>query len=101
LLNPDDMKEHGWKAGDRLDITSHFPNRGQDELRLAPRFLAVPYEIPRRCAATYFPEANVLVPIESVALRSNTPTSKAIVVSFVLSRFHEDGVRNQEANALG
>jgi molybdopterin-dependent oxidoreductase alpha subunit len=101
LLNPDDMKEHGWKAGDRLDITSHFLNRGQDELRLARRFLAVPYEIPRRCAATYFPEANVLVPIESVALRSNTPTSKAIVVSFVLSRFHEDGVRNQEANALG
>jgi hypothetical protein len=45
----------------------------------------VPYEIPRRSVATYFPEANVLVPIGSVALRSNTPTSKAVVVSFAVS----------------
>jgi molybdopterin-dependent oxidoreductase alpha subunit len=90
LINPDDMKQQGWKAGDRLDITSHFRNNGQEELRIAPRFLAVPYEIPRRCAATYFPEANVLVPIESVALRSNTPTSKAIVVSFAPSKYKDD-----------
>jgi len=85
LINPHDMKEQGWKAGDRLDITSHFCNEGKDELRAARRFLAVPYEIPRRCVATYFPEANVLVPIVSVALRSNTPTSKAVVVSLALS----------------
>jgi molybdopterin-dependent oxidoreductase alpha subunit len=90
LINPDDMKQQGWKVGDRLDITSHFRNNGQEELRIAPRFLAVPYEIPRRCAATYFPEANVLVPIESVALRSNTPTSKAIVVSFAPSKYEDD-----------
>jgi len=48
--------------------------------------VVVPYEIPRRCVATYFPEANVLVPIGSVALRSNTPTSKAVIVSFARSR---------------
>jgi hypothetical protein len=47
--------------------------------------VAVPYDIPRRCAASYFPEANVLVPIDSVALRSNTPTSNAVVVTFALS----------------
>jgi hypothetical protein len=58
-------------------------------LRRAPRFVLVPYEIPRRCVATYFPEANVLVPIGSVALRSNTPTSKAVVVSFSLSRLDD------------
>ena len=57
-------------------------------------FLAVPYEIPRRCVATYFPEANVLVPIDSVAEGSNTPTSKAIVVSFVLSSDRGDSVSN-------
>ncbi len=33
------------------------------------------------CAA-YFPEANVLVPLDSVADGSNTPTSKSIVVRF-------------------
>ena len=81
LLNPEDMKGQGWKAGDQLDITSHFRNEGKEELRQAPQFVVVPYDIPRRCVATYFPEANVLVPIDSVALRSNTPTSKAIVVT--------------------
>ncbi len=93
FIHPEDLKELGCKAGDRLDITSHYLNHGNEEKRMAPRFLAVPYEIPRRCVATYFPEANVLVPIESVALKSNTPTSKAIVVSLALSRFHDD-VRN-------
>jgi molybdopterin-dependent oxidoreductase alpha subunit len=99
LLNAADMKEHGWKAGDLLDITSHYRNNGKLELRRAPRFVAVPYEIPRRCAASYFPEANVLVPIDSVALRSNTPTSKAIVVTFALSRATVEPVR--EASLTG
>ena len=85
LMNAEDMKEQGWQAGELLDITSHFRNGGTEERRQALRFLPVPYEIPRRCAASYFPEANVLVPIDSVALRSNTPTSKAIVVSFARS----------------
>jgi hypothetical protein len=41
----------------------------------------IPYDIPRRCAACYFPEGNVLVPVNSVAERSNTPTSKYIVIT--------------------
>ncbi|MGC1645498.1 MAG: FdhF/YdeP family oxidoreductase [Candidatus Sulfotelmatobacter sp.] len=89
LMNPDDMQENGWKAGELLDITSHFRNDGNQELRRAPRFVVVPYEIPRRCVATYFPEANVLVPIGSVALRSNTPASKAVIVSFSFSRLDD------------
>jgi hypothetical protein len=48
---------------------------------VAERFVVVDYPIPQGCAATYFPEANVLVPIESVAERSNTPTSKFVVIS--------------------
>jgi hypothetical protein len=40
----------------------------------------VRYDLPRRCAATYFPEANPLVPLDSVADRSNTPTSKSVVI---------------------
>ena len=85
LIHPEDLKERGWNPGDRLDITSHFRAEGVEELRTAYSFTAVPYDIPRRCLATYFPEANVLVPIHSVALRSNTPTSKAIVVSLARS----------------
>jgi anaerobic selenocysteine-containing dehydrogenase len=40
----------------------------------------VAYDIPQRCIATYFPEANVLVPIGAVAERSNTPVYKTVVV---------------------
>ena len=43
--------------------------------------MVAPYEIPRGCAATYFPEANVLVPIDSVAEVSNTPTSKFVLIT--------------------
>jgi hypothetical protein len=48
---------------------------------VARRFVVVPYNIPRRCAATYFPEANVLVPVDSFAEKSRTPTSKSVVIS--------------------
>ena len=41
----------------------------------------MPYSIPRRSAATYFPETNVLVPVRSVADKSNTPVSKSVVIS--------------------
>lgn len=82
FMNPADLAEHGWRQGDRLDITSHFPGPDGEERRTARSFLVVPYEIPRRCVAAYFPEANALVPIRSVARVSNTPTSKAVVVSF-------------------
>ena len=90
LINPDDMDEQGWKAGERLDITSHFRNGGKEELRSARCFVAVPYDIPRRCVATYFPEANALVPIGSVVKRSNTPTSKMVIVSLAPSQIHGD-----------
>jgi hypothetical protein len=40
----------------------------------------VPYAIPRGCAATYYPETNVLVPIDTVAEKSNTPVSKLVII---------------------
>ena len=77
FLNEDDMREQGLEKGDAVDLIS----QSDGTLRVAPRFLCVPYSIPRRCCATYFPEANVLVPIGSVAKTSNTPTSKSVIVS--------------------
>jgi len=81
LLNEDDMKERALAQGDVVDLTSHF----HGEERVAPRFIALPYAIPPGCAATYFPEANVLVAIESVAEKSNTPVSKSVVISVAKS----------------
>jgi hypothetical protein len=60
-----------------VDLTSHF----EGEERTARHFMVAPFAIPRRCAATYFPEGNVLVPINSAADRSNTPTSKSILIT--------------------
>ena len=51
------------------------------EERVAHRFIVVPYNIPETNCATYFPEANVLVPIGSVAEKSNTPTSKSVAIT--------------------
>ena len=77
MMNPDDIRELGLTAGQVVDLTSHF----QGEERVARRFIVVSYPIPRRCAATYFPETNVLVPIGSVAERSNTPVSKFVIIT--------------------
>jgi molybdopterin-dependent oxidoreductase alpha subunit len=77
LMNEDDVRELGLLPGQVVDLASHF--RG--ERRVARQFRVVAYPIPRRCAATYFPETNVLVPIDSVAERSNTPTSKFVVIT--------------------
>jgi molybdopterin-dependent oxidoreductase alpha subunit len=77
LLNAEDIREQNLRAGQIVDLTSHF----EGETRTARRFVVVPYQIPPRCAATYFPETNVLVPIGSVAEKSNTPTSKYVIIS--------------------
>jgi molybdopterin-dependent oxidoreductase alpha subunit len=77
FLNREDMLAANLHEGDRVDLISHF----EGEERLARHFAVVPYSIPRRCAATYFPETNVLVPIRSVAEKSNTPVSKSVVIS--------------------
>ena len=77
FLNAEDIKEQGLSAGQVVDLISHF----EGETREVRRFLVVPYKIPRRCAATYFPEANPLVPVRSVADKSNTPASKSVVIS--------------------
>jgi molybdopterin-dependent oxidoreductase alpha subunit len=78
FMNPDDVKEAGLTQGQIVDLTSHF---GEGEKRSARHFQIAPYPIARGCTATYFPEGNVLVSINSVAERSNTPTSKFVVIS--------------------
>ena len=77
FLNKEDVESSGFKAGQKVDLVSHF----EGEERTARHFAVVPYDIPRGCAATYFPEANVLVPLGQVAEKSNTPASKSVVIS--------------------
>ena len=77
FMNAEDVAAAGLKRGQLVDLTSHY----EDEERTVIGFQVVPYNIPRGCVATYFPEGNALVSINSVAERSNTPTSKFVIVS--------------------
>lgn len=76
-----DLAAQGFVAGQWVDITSHW----QGVTRRAERFLLVEYDIPPGCLASYFPETNALVPLESFAERARTPASKSIPVSLSLS----------------
>lgn len=77
LMNESDIAARGLKQGEVVDVTSHF----DDRQRHAKSFIVVPYPIPKDCAATYFPEANVLVPVKSTAKKSNCPTSKSVIIT--------------------
>jgi len=77
FLNPLDMEQLNLKAGQIVDIYSHF----EGEIRKAPSFAVVPYTIARRSAAAYYPETNVLIPIRSVAAKSNQPAAKCIRIT--------------------
>ncbi len=77
FLNPEDMEAGNLRPGQVVDIYSHF----EGEVRKAPRFAIVPYAIARRSAAAYYPETNVLIPIRSVAAKSNQPAAKCIRIT--------------------
>ena len=79
FINPRDMKAIGAKPGDRVDVVSDYDDGIE---RIATDFRFVPYDIPRGSIAGYYPELNVLVPLGSAGLESDTPTSKSIMVSF-------------------
>ena len=81
FMNALDMSERGLKTRDVVDMTSHFNTTKRTSLN----WIVVPYEIPRGNLAAYFPEANELVPLDSTADISNTPTSKWIEVSISTS----------------
>jgi molybdopterin-dependent oxidoreductase alpha subunit len=76
FVNPEDVASLGLSDADVVDIVSIW----DDGERRASGFRIVSYPTPRGSAAAYYPETNVLVPLDSTAAESNTPTSKSIVI---------------------
>ncbi|MBJ24129.1 MAG: hypothetical protein CMB64_05600 [Euryarchaeota archaeon] len=76
FMNSDDIESSNLDSNSTVDITSLF--KGKE--RTSKSWHLVPYDIPPGNVATYFPEANELIPLESVAIGSNTPTSKSVRV---------------------
>ncbi|MDQ3291507.1 MAG: molybdopterin-dependent oxidoreductase, partial [Bacteroidota bacterium] len=79
MMNPEDIEEAGLQKNDIVNLVSMYKGK----VRIAHKFIVVPINIARRCVATYFPEANVLVPIDQVAAGSNTPASKSVVIKIM------------------
>ncbi|MER6214983.1 FdhF/YdeP family oxidoreductase [Streptomyces sp. NPDC001272] len=79
LVHPDDAAELGLADGSYTDLVSEWRDGVE---RRAPGFRVVHYPTARGCAAAYYPETNVLVPLDSTADTSNTPASKSVVVRF-------------------
>src|SRR5439155_22689879 len=77
FVNPDDLSELRLVDGARVDIVSAGPDGAE---RRAAAFRVVADPTARGCAAAYFPEANVLVPLDATAAGSNTPASKDIII---------------------
>ncbi|MBT2504514.1 FdhF/YdeP family oxidoreductase [Streptomyces sp. ISL-98] len=77
LVNPDDARDLGLADGAYTDLVSEWKDGVE---RRAPGFRVVHYPTARGCAAAYYPETNVLVPLDSTADTSNTPASKSVIV---------------------
>ncbi len=80
FINPDDLDELGLVDGQSVDV---FTDWTDDVERALRGYRVVSYPTAKGCAAAYFPEANVLVPLDSASIASNTPVSKAVLVRVV------------------
>ena len=76
FVAPADLEARDLHDRQVVDLISEW----HDGERIAEAFTIVAFDLPLGNAAAYFPEANALVPLDSVADRSNTPTSKSIVI---------------------
>ncbi|MER7985819.1 FdhF/YdeP family oxidoreductase [Streptomyces noursei] len=83
LVNPDDAGQLGFADGAYVDLISEWTDGSE---RRAPGFRVVHYPTARGCAAAYYPETNVLVPLDHTADTSNTPASKSVVVRLEAAR---------------
>ncbi|MFF5721068.1 FdhF/YdeP family oxidoreductase [Streptomyces buecherae] len=77
LVHPEDARERGLADGAYADLVSEWRDGSE---RRAPGFRVVHYPTARGCAAAYYPETNVLVPLDATADTSNTPASKSVVI---------------------
>jgi anaerobic selenocysteine-containing dehydrogenase len=73
----------GIADGDVVDLVGIADDRVE---RRVARFRVVSYPTTRGCAAAYYPETNPLVPLDSQAEESGTPTSKSVLIRLVPHR---------------
>ncbi|MFF6883086.1 FdhF/YdeP family oxidoreductase [Streptomyces sp. NPDC012421] len=77
FMNRADMRERGITELAPVDITATARNGSR---RSVHGYLAVPYDIPRGCAAGYMPEMNVLCALGDYSTQSDQPIMKHLKV---------------------
>ena len=80
FMNEDDMAQSGLEHGDRVDIETALPGSVQ---RLED-ITVVAYSIAPGSVGAYYPEANVLVPLDYLDKDSGTPSYKSVPVRLIL-----------------
>jgi molybdopterin-dependent oxidoreductase alpha subunit len=92
FISAEDQRELGFADGEVVDIVSEWEDGVE---RRVEDFRLVEYSTPKGCVATYYPESNALVPLDSTALHSNQPTYKWIVVR--IERGRQSAAPDQDA----
>ena len=82
FMSESDMSARGLEHGDLVDIETIAPGR---DLRLKGLTAIAYANIARGSVAAYYPEANVLVPLDFIDQESGTPSYKSIPVRVVRS----------------
>jgi molybdopterin-dependent oxidoreductase alpha subunit len=78
FAHPDDLVAIRDRLGERVDIVGLHAD---GVTRRAEDFRLVPFDMPRGAVAGYYPELNVLVPLSTFGEKSDTPTSKSVLVT--------------------
>ena len=81
FMNRHDMAERGLKDGQLVTLESDADD-GQS--RSLSGLIVTPYDIPRGCLGAYYPECNVLIPVEHHAEESHVPAAKSVPVRFAV-----------------
>ncbi len=93
LMHEADMAEAGLAKG---DIAAMVTDVDDGQTRRLGGLTVLPFNIPRGTVASYFPECNVLVPIDHHDELSKTPASKSVPV-----RIERDAQQAQTTGAEG
>ncbi|HEV7343668.1 MAG TPA: FdhF/YdeP family oxidoreductase [Sphingopyxis sp.] len=80
FINAEDMAEAGIAEGEIVALES---DAGDGRRRRRDGLIATPYAIPRGCLGAYYPECNLLMPLDHHAEESHVPAAKSVPVRIV------------------
>jgi len=100
FVNAQDLSERGLASGDLVDVVAVGPDGVEAGPGATMRgFTAVAYDIPKGCAAAYYPEANVLIPLSDHDRKSGTPAYKSAHVRIRAAKTDASAVAAAPAEA--